>query len=100
MRLLHSSGVANDSTVGLPDLSAWSNETSCSGQTGLRVQILAIAFGSVATGLGPTMALVPICAGTFSVTLTAPWPAARWLATSTRATPTQLPGDGRSTSAT
>jgi len=41
MRLLHSSGVANDTTVGLPDFKAWSSEIECMGQTGLRVKILA-----------------------------------------------------------
>src|SRR5574341_961755 len=99
MRLGHSSGVANDSTVGLPDSSAWSNETSCSGQGGSRVQILASALGLVATGVGPERALVPACATTRWLTGIVPWAAARWVATSTSATANQLPGAGRFTSA-
>ena len=63
MRLVHSSGVANDTTVGLPDRSAWSSEMACVGQTGLRVQILASPAGLVATGVGPDRALLPLGRG-------------------------------------
>jgi hypothetical protein len=52
MRLVHSSGVANDTTVGLPDFNAWSSEIECMGQTGVQVQILASPVGLVATGVG------------------------------------------------
>src|SRR6266542_6154258 len=79
MRLGHSSGVANDRTVGLPDSSAWSNEMECSGQGGSRVQILARVLGLVATGVGPERAFVPTCATTCWRTGIVPCAAARWL---------------------
>src|SRR6266545_6936009 len=91
MRLEQSNGVANDSTVGLPDRSARSSETSCIGQGGSRVQILATALGLVATGVEPERALVPTCATTRDFAGIAPWPAAFWPFTSMIATPSQLP---------
>ena len=92
--------MANETTVGLPEASASSSEMPCIRQTGSRVQILAMARELVATGLGPERALAPTGAGTRRLTLTLPWPAARWLATSTMATPSHSPGSGRSIRAT
>src|SRR6266571_8148110 len=99
MRLWHSSGVANETTVGLPERSALSSDTECMVQGGVRVQILARPAGLVATGVGSDSALLPIAPMTFWLTGAAPWPATRWPLRSLTATISQLPVVGASTSA-
>jgi hypothetical protein len=89
--------VANDTTVGRPFASAASSETACIGQAGWRVQTSARAVALVATGERPERAVLPTGAGCWPPTRTLAWPAARWLATSTSATPSQVPAEGSRT---
>src|SRR5215211_5950990 len=61
--LVHSSGVAKLTTVGLPAARASSSEISCSGQAGSRVQIFSRPAALFATGVATGLALLPTAAG-------------------------------------
>ena len=59
MAVWQKAGVAMSNTVGLPIVRAWSSETSCSGQAGVRVQMGVTPWPSAAVGVGTAGSFSP-----------------------------------------
>src|SRR5690242_13437742 len=91
-RLWHRAGVANMTATGLPEVSARSSDTVCSGHAGSRVHNGSTPCVAVTVGVGVASAFAPTT-GTFGVDVTCQYNGAGGCP-ATCTTPPQIPAAG------